>query len=149
MKLNEVFDSKPEPITWKTKSKRKWVGEFNVEDIPYRLFFNSGMGSQGKDVWELTFSIDKKGRLPADLKDKIQGTKNFGVVGTGNQGKVFSTVMAALKELIKSVSPKQLQFSAEEPSRMKLYKRMVSKFASSLGYKPEMTGDYFELVRKD
>lgn len=144
MYLQEVFDSKPAPIKWITISKRKWVGKFEIGDIPYRLFF---AGEQG--TWELTFSIDKEGKLSPELKDKVKGTKNFGIVGTGNQGKVFSTVLAALKELIKKVNPSVIQFSADEISRMKLYNRMVKKFAPSLGYKATATGDYYELVRKD
>ncbi|MBT7349899.1 hypothetical protein HN803_03835, partial [candidate division WWE3 bacterium] len=98
MKLIEVFDSKPAPIKWVSKSKRKWVGSFDIEGIPYRLFFNSGMGRAFDSNWEVSFSIDQKGKLSPELKDKVKGTKNFGIVGTGNQGKVFSTVMAGLKE---------------------------------------------------
>lgn len=149
MKLNEVFDSKPVPVKWRTKSKRKWVGSFEIGDIPYRLFFSSDT-SDGSE-WELSFSIDIYGgkRIPSSLKNKVAGHTKFGVLGTGNQGKVFSTVMKAMKELTTKMKPKVISFSAEEISRMKLYKRMVAKFAPSLGYKAVTTGDYFELHRKD
>ena len=161
MKLMELFDSKPARIKWATKTKRKWVGHFMADEIPYKIIFSSGVSKassrfggwlhpeQAESTWELSFSIDTKGKLPQEIEDKVGDGKEFGITGTGNQGKVFSTVMVALKELIKTEKPYQIQFTAEENSRMKLYKKMVSRFASALGYKPEMTGDYFELIRKD
>jgi len=157
MRLTEVFDSSPAPIKWVSKSARKWVGEFVIDDIPYRLFFSAGqsmikkMQKQAAATWELSFSVNTKGKIPPSLKNKIgdRGAGGFGVLGTGNQGKVFSTVMKAMKDLIAKEKPAVIQFSAEEHSRMKLYQRMVKKYALSFGYKPVMTGDYFELVRKD
>jgi|TARA_R110000824_G_scaffold364808_3_gene553288 hypothetical protein len=146
MFLSEVFDSKPVPIKWKTKSKNKWIGDFNIVDVPYRLFFTSEQPKTGS--WELSFNIDKKSKLPPELKKKIKKRADlFGIIGTGNAQKVFSTVMFAMRELIKKEKPKTIQFTAEEVSRMKLYKKMVTRFAPSLGYKPVMTGDYFELER--
>jgi hypothetical protein len=146
MKLNEVFDSKPEPIKWKTKSKTNWFGQFMIGDFPFVIAFDAGY--RDKSDFEVVFGLNEP-RVPNKLRGKIKTDDYFGILGTGNQGKVFSTILAAIKNFTKSVKPTRLHFSAEEPSRMKLYKRMVTRLAPSLGYKPEMTGDYFQLVRKD
>jgi len=140
----EVFDSKPARIQWITKNNRQWVGVFIVADLPIRISF-----VEFKGIWEVVFGVDM-GHLPQKFKSKVKTFGDaFGIIGTGNQGKVFSTVLDLLKKFAKNIKPQKIAFTADEPSRMKLYKRMVTKFAPSLGYKPVATGDYFELHRKD
>jgi hypothetical protein len=75
-----------------------------------------------KDKWELFF---RRG-------DKIS------VTSQGDQYKIFSTVLSVADKSIKKYSPKIIFFTAEKDgdsaSRMKLYDRMVSRFADDAGY---------------
>lgn len=65
---------------------------------------------------------------------KEEGT-DFELSGTGNEVVVFSTVLAILQEVDRKLHPIELQFSAKEPSRKKLYDRMVRILAQKFGYK--------------
>lgn len=81
----------------------------------------------------------------------------FDKVGLGSEIKVFSTVLAVIKEFIERADPRRLVFSAEketkdDQSRERLYNRLVRKFASQHGYKADLSsssiGTFYELTRK-
>lgn len=63
------------------------------------------------------------------------------VTGEGDAYRIFATVLDAIQKFIKERSPAMIYFAGEKgntgtnPSRTKLYTRMVQKFASQLGYK--------------
>jgi hypothetical protein len=144
MKLIEVFDSKPESIEWK-KGADEWRGLFVIDDFPMFMLFEKYY----KGKWTVSFGMNKKGKMPEKNKAQIHGKGTHSITGTGNQGKVFSTVLSGLKYFSKSEKPDTLQFSAEEASRMKLYKRMIKKFAGSFGYvASESDGRDYELNKK-
>jgi hypothetical protein len=78
---------------------------------------------------------------------------NVGITGTGDQFKIFATVMDVLRDFIKSQAPDRVTFEAKEKSRFDLYKALIRRFASRMGYKLEkvdkgITGKEFSLVRK-
>lgn len=70
------------------------------------------------------------------------------MTGEGDSFRIFATVMAAIKEYIYYLEPNKIEFTASKvfvgnsdeliPStgRAKLYKRLVQKYASQLGYTP-------------
>ncbi|BDR25698.1 hypothetical protein RVBP16_1380 [Pseudomonas phage sp. 30-2] len=58
------------------------------------------------------------------------------VTGTGNEFKVFSTILDITKRAISELKPNQIYFTADlsEPSRVKLYNRLATKMATQYGY---------------
>jgi hypothetical protein len=57
-----------------------------------------------------------------------------GITGGGEQFKVFATLLEAVRKYVAERAVQYLIFSAKEPSQAKLYKALVDKYASSLGY---------------
>ena len=60
-----------------------------------------------------------------DVEFSIQD--EFGVTGRGDAGAIFATVYSAIKDYIAKNQPDFITFSADEPSRKKLYGRMVTR----------------------
>ena len=121
--LNELFDN---PVDFKIKSER--LGDrteyvFNLSNSEYRCLLNL------KSISELTVAFGK-----ADDVEKKYKISNSG----GNEIKVFSTVMAIIKDFLED-NPRvnKIEYSADidEPSRIKLYDSMSKKLASTLGFK--------------
>jgi hypothetical protein len=140
MKLQEVFD-KPEKIQWKQKNKETYDGHFKIAGITYAFYASRDVFAiDDKDYYgyDIDFSlIDYDDEVEEKMTaDKFgSGASAYGITGTGNQYKIFSTVIAGLKELVKTQKPSFIHFSANEKSRQKLYNRLVKVLGSSLGYK--------------
>jgi len=158
MKLQEIFD-KPEKIDWKSKTKTNWTGRFTIDGITYQFdagddYFDLEDPKTGEYTdylgYDVSFSIVRWDESQTG-KFKSKDVK-YGVTGTGNQIKVFSTVVNALRELIKKQKPHFLSFSADGASRQKLYDQMVKVLSSKFGYKKSKkssgSGGY-TLYRKD
>jgi len=71
-----------------------------------------------KDMWDITFDISTGSY---DNSDDI--------TGTGNAITVFSTVVDIIESAVKLKNIQNLFFTADEPSRVKLYDRMSKHFA--------------------
>jgi hypothetical protein len=117
--LDEVFDN-PYPF------KLVYSGETaeSVTKLPDRskleIVFSSKNQPDGQ--WELFFTRGD----------------TTGLTGKGDQQRIFATVLKAIAEFVEKKSPKKIVFTAdkdgESTSRMKLYDRLVSRFADGLGY---------------
>lgn len=106
--ITEIFD-KPVPIKWDTVNNKEWSGRFNINDKIY----NIRMIKIQEMPWEVVFSL-------------IQNNKSIqSITGTGNASTVFATVLYGIKKWLKKVEPPEFVISAAEPSRQKLYKRML------------------------
>lgn len=57
------------------------------------------------------------------------------VTNRGSELQVFSTVLRAIEEYLSGYQPGAIIFSAKEPSRYSLYKKLASRFAPKYGYK--------------
>jgi len=149
MRLSELFDSKPVKISW-TKQQDKWTGGFEINEIPFVMFIAKDFLPTDESGWPAVFAYNtafgvdnyalkkvlSKTKNPALEKFKDKGwVKTHGILGTGNQGLVFSTVITGIKEFIKSKKPEYITFSAEEPSRIKLYRRMSKTIGRAIGMK--------------
>ena len=66
-------------------------------------------------------------RQPGTWDVQFTGNRTTKIIGTGNEYVVFSTILQIMREMLQSYSVTQLVFSAAEPSRQKLYNRLVSK----------------------
>ena len=125
MLLSEVLN-KPYPYKWTQKLDDDWSGSFEVSDGDSVLvMFQEPLKYDPIQTIEIIFSRGK----PSGYKHSTQLTN------TGNQFKIFATVMVMAKEYIKKNSPEKIIFTAKEKSRQSLYGKLIKKFAGQLGYK--------------
>jgi hypothetical protein len=94
---------------------------FETEDgVFYKVYF------QGKDLVEVVFSAILPGEEENSRPDKTT------ITGTGNANKVFGTVIKIVQEYTNEHEPKTFYFTADEPSRVKLYDRFISQVDKAL-----------------
>ena len=135
--LNEIFDN---PYNYDFKFRKKYaVAKTKLPDNT-QLEVEFIEGAKGK--WEIYFD-----------RDGVLELTNW-----GDQYKVFSTVLAAIKEFVEKKDPIRVSFSAEKSygdSREKLYSSMIKRFSKKLGYKAESDYDddekitYFTLFKEE
>lgn len=142
--LSESLTS-PIPYEWERVTPKNATASFNVDDKKYIVSF-----SLSENV-----STRLRGNIISDvdfvMKDD-NGSYYTDITGTGNSFKIFSTVIQIIKEFISKNNVDILTFSAEEPSRKKLYLRLANHFARGnvKQMQLEMTGEtifYIELRR--
>ena len=120
MLLNEVFDA---PVNWEAHEERPDYFEawFRIRIMPYKFRASAFIQDNGEMVqpsrWDIEFYAD----IDTRLHDK------YGILNIGHQQQVFATVVDIMSSFIKEYNPAILSFAAEEPSRRKLYQRMVSR----------------------
>jgi len=140
MKLQEVM-ANPVPFKWSKKTELEYRAHFVSSEIGYNVHFENKYKT---DIWHITFEIHRgtsdKSKLGKTSLDKPYGRGMipmgvYDIIGSGNAYEVFATLNSIIIDFIKIRKPDTLEFTAEEPSRQKLYKRMVIKFAKKLGYK--------------
>lgn len=121
------------PVKVTVNNKILWQATWEINGVKFRFVADSE-DEFGDDVfpeWSITFwnmstpSIFSSGS--ADL--------------TGDMGasslKVFSGVASAFKKFIRAKKPQHFFFTAEEPSRVRLYNRLAKMIASEFHYKME------------
>ena len=122
MKLSEVFDS-PEKIKWGKKGNSD-MGNFTIEDNEYEIWMNPLR--DGK-TWSIEFV--------QVANDSFARHGKTGITGAGNEVKLFSTVIAGIKQWVKKNKPEVIEFTASEPSRKKLYNSLIKRLSKEIGYK--------------
>lgn len=136
--INESFNN-PYPYSMKySKSLNAYEAIAKLKDGSFLKVYIQKINQN----WGISFarSSNDKGWWQS------QGEHDMGITNTGDQMRVFATVLAIVKEFIKKESPKEIIFNAEKSqkdinqevdlgSREKLYARMVKRFASKMGYK--------------
>lgn len=128
MKLQELFDKSAEIKNIK-KDKYLWIADFTVNDKTYE--FSAAFHADEED-WGIEFYFE-------DTKEnKIKS----GITGTGDELLIFSTVLKIIDKFIKEKNYPNISFSAEEPSRKKLYDRMIKILSSKYGYKLDKALNY-------
>ncbi len=111
--ITELFDS-PAPFKWLNSpgpGTEVVSAEFKVNNVEY--------------VWYATQSIE-----PESWEIEFQDTESgYGITGKGkdNAAVVFSTVLDIMDFFIRRASVTRLVFSAEEPSRKKLYSSIIKR----------------------
>lgn len=143
MLLYEAFD-KPYKVRLKGhnfKDTTQWIGEFNSSNgDEYRI------NIEKDNIWNKPWSVlfwNKDAGLD----------KATGLVGKGDQYRIFATVMYVLKKFIKKEQPNIFTFEALEKNRASLYEKMIEKYAGVLGYKlssksPSHHGILYIMTRK-
>ena len=113
--ITELFDK---PARWK-----------KIKDGPDEYVYKSDIN--GKD---LTVIIEE---FAAEWEALFKVDGSMDITGTGNEVKVFSTVLDIISDFINSEEPDIIIFSAsksQSSSRSNLYDRLVKRFAKTRGY---------------
>jgi hypothetical protein len=115
-RIDELFKD-PDDWDWDFKGNTECQASFNIDHEFYEfLAYTNGNEEQ---LWAVEFKSLSGGR--------------FGITGAGNAIRVFATVVDILKDFLSRNQGKVggLRFSAKEPSRKKLYLRMVKQLIPS------------------
>ena len=140
MRLLELFDQPIDNLEWE---ETMWGEEVRFDIGPYRYEVNfmplddPMEFRMDKPVMpeELQRMIFDDQIVPVDISFDMTGTKHphsDGITGTGNEVKVFSTVINIIQQWLAKPYNNDVQLihiSSKEPSRTKLYKRMISSLA--------------------
>jgi hypothetical protein len=115
--ISELFKGK-KTWSWDFNGSEEAYATFEVGDIPYKFVAYTDPNNWG--TWEVEFSVISPSRN--------RSTK-FGLTGTGNAAEVMSTVTDILREFLERYkgNVNRLIFTADEPSRQRLYARMVKR----------------------
>jgi hypothetical protein len=88
--------------------------------------------------------------------NQFTGRFTYEKTGSGSELAIFSFVMKSLTEFLSKYKPYVVHFTADkaESSRVRLYSRMIKKYADRLGYTMSDAGqspavEKFRLTRKD
>lgn len=115
-----------EPMTWykssgSSSSDSRLVFETKA-GTPYAIevtpMSGGSMAGRGVRAHDFVFT-----------QENVQGRESVGITGAGSASEVFSNVMAASVAYVKEHDPDAVTFSAAEPSRQKLYDRVVKTLA--------------------
>ena len=115
---------KPFPYQWRSRQSYSWIGKFTTgTGLDYRVSFDMEHEDLGEgydeELWAWQFYVDNH---------------KYGITGTGDAGQVFATVIAMFEEFNKRIQPAVVAFESKEPSRTKLYERMVARYIRSWGF---------------
>jgi len=138
--IKEAFDD-PYRIKWEKSDFGDWDALATLGDGTYlNIMFND----EGDEEWQVEFHRNHSQE----------------VTGEGDAQRIFATVLTAIQQFIQKEHPWRIIFSAKQevepgeynPSRAKLYNRMVQRYANAWGYDEyyEDQGDQvvYELTRK-
>ena len=128
--LQELFDRTTE-WHWEEKEQGHWGASFTINNIEYIVIlaeepvYNKQTGEyDDNNVWAVEFQ-DPTADDP------------HGITGKGNAQLVFATVIEILKNFKQSNPEATLHFTAKEPSRQKLYNRLIGTL-QRMGLKTKM-----------
>jgi predicted ABC-type ATPase len=120
-------------LKWKQhkENDRTFISKFKIGDKKYEIILAD---ASGRGNVEFAFA-----RLVG--KDRV-----FDMIGDGNAYEVVSIVTNGLVDLIKSnrIPIKEIVFSADRPSRAKVYERIAKMWANELGWEMKRYDDYSE-----
>lgn len=124
--ITEAFD-KPYPtrvIGFDSDSERTYLTFSTDSGTQYEIRFSLWDDLDGKETWRVSFS-----------NESAMDDEPHGITGTGDQMRVFSTVIAEIGKFLQERAPHQLQFfadkdpRAERNSRSSLYTALVKRYA--------------------
>jgi len=116
--LSESFDTKVEIKTVRN-TENEIEYNFDINGTVYYFF------ADGDYDWSIVFGIE----------DAHGYDKKYGIIGKGNQMKVFAAVAQCFDMFLKAKKPNIIWFEAEETSRRKLYNRFAKMITQKYPYK--------------
>ena len=120
MKLNELFSSEME-VQQEESLPYRHSYSFQINDKKYWATFTK-QREKNFDVWGFYFKDD---------------AGQQGITGSGDAIKVFASIKQIFFKFMRKVNPQIVQFTANEPSRIKLYNRF-SKQLQRKGFRVEV-----------
>lgn len=139
--LTELFDR---PYRWRTANLHgRDVADATMQTGNATYVFKTDEGDSV--MVEFNEDLDEEGEV---FTAEFRRQGSYGVTGRGDAPKIFATVIDIMKHFVQEVHPDMLKFSAdvdfkstgvpgeaeENRSRIKLYSRMIQRFARRLGY---------------
>ncbi len=121
--LSELFDSRVQ-YTWGQQTDTVWRAKFAVDGYEYNVRFKSEHDHTFGPGWDFAFAMQFSSGAGAKFKDS--GVDTVGILSTGKAPRVFSCVLQIMDDFIKQAEPTYVAFSAQEPSRRTLYRRMIN-----------------------
>ena len=118
--ISETFD-KPFPYKWTKKTEDYWSAEFHLVTKLGNSKVVLNIMMTDSENWDISFSTEAG----------PYSYGSFSIINSGRAYEIFATIMEAVKEWIQHMDPYMFTFSASEPSRIKLYSRLISKFLPS------------------
>lgn len=122
MLIQELF-TQPFKWIWVDQESQYYTALFSTGKFQYEVNFE--LYDEAMNTWNLEFNID-----PESIRDRIVPGGAFGITKTGDAAQVFATVIKIIKNFKKINPDSTLRFTAEEPSRQKLYLSLVKKLSS-------------------
>jgi len=154
--VKELFDTK-EKIKWREGEETDFTATFtgpndqkyviDITSLEWLNLPNAAITAAGKllpDEANEMF-IDGQG-YHVEFRDVEKGKGITGLGGT-DTAKIFGIVINALVDKIKREKADLVFFSAKEPSRKELYKKIAPLIATRLGMKQVNNGTYYFLYR--
>jgi hypothetical protein len=136
MLLNELFQADSKRILkWRYDEDHvnEVIASFETADGKHA--YSLAMDGNPEGQWWVSFAhLDEDGEHSTDIVP----------VGS-NAVSVFATVHAIIREVLRRKPVKTLVFSAKEPSRVKLYRRMVKQLTSNFETKKIGANTYFKV----
>jgi hypothetical protein len=117
MRISEIFE---QPIDWHWGMQLADYADahFQIDDIEYTVYFSQNALNQ-EDKFYIEF-----------VATDSEGNGEYGVTGRGNSIAVFATVIAIIHAFKEMHPDAPIVFTAEEPSRQKLYTRIVKRLST-------------------
>ena len=119
MRIQELF-TQPYDWNWFSQSNEEAIAHFSTGKVDYSVNFTRNFYPDSEQTeWFVEFAASTP-----------QG-RSYSITKTGDAAQVFATVLDIIKQFKKSHPKQFLLFSAEEPSRQKLYLSLIKKLSSS------------------
>ncbi len=131
MYINEVFD-KMHKWSWSETKPDRWHAKFPTatgETIEVSFYREDNFVG---DVWDIIFTRDD----------------SESITGQGDALAIFATVRDIVMDFDRKVKSEFYKFGAKEPTRIRLYDRMLPILAKELGMKHERHENEFILARE-
>jgi hypothetical protein len=138
--LTELFRA-GQAWEWGHTSSEEAVANFKVGDVTYRFYAYEDNPRE----WTITFRF-----LDSDKSQDVQSKPyGYGITGSGNSAKVFSTVIDIMRDFLSRYESKfdSIILSADEPSRKSLYMAMIKRLLP--GWKVETSGYDIRVSKPD
>lgn len=110
--------------TWDKQESHQWIASFYVNKKKYEVRFTEDRG-----VTYILFAL-MSGKLTV-----------LSITGTGDAHTIISTVLNIIQDYHRKNPHDMYSFSAEEPTRIKLYQRIAKTIAKYTGYSIETRSD--------
>jgi len=154
--IKELFDTK-EKIRWREGEDTDFTATFtgpnnqkyviDITSLEYLNLPDSAVVVASKLLPDEVLEMFNDGEgYHVEFRDAIKGKGITGLGGT-DTAKIFGIVINAIVDKINREKSDLVFFSAKEPSRKELYKKIAPLIASKLGMKQVNNGKYYFLYK--